>query len=176
MFAGPMFNLIGGGVLAVLFAAACASDLRSRRIPNILVLVTLVLGIGFSMLTRSFGAGALQGFGGFGAGLVIWIPFYALGMVGAGDVKLFAAASAWIGARSAVEAALWTAIAGGVLALLFMVTRSGVSPTLMRLVHGVRNPGLLHEPTTATGRRMPYALAIAVGCFVAFLFPGQLLS
>src|SRR5689334_14045450 len=113
-----------GLVLGILFTAACVSDLRTRRIPNLLVLITAVAGIVAAVLTKSWSAGLIESGTGLGTGLVLWVPFYAFGMLGAGDVKLFAAASTFLGPRSALEASVYTALYGGVLALGYMLARS----------------------------------------------------
>jgi prepilin peptidase CpaA len=161
-----------GIVLCILLAAACVSDLRTRRIPNLLVLVTAISGVIFSAVTKSFAIGLTQAGAGLLTGLAIWIPFYALRMLGAGDVKLFAAAATFLGARSAVDAAVYTALYGGALALLYMVLHSGFTSTAFRLGNAMQQPSLLHNPVTSDRRRMPYAVAIAAGVVTVVLLPG----
>jgi prepilin peptidase CpaA len=162
--------------LAIIFTVACISDLRTRRIPNLLVVVAAVAGTIVALLTKSWSAGLIQAGAGLGTGLAIWLPFYALGMLGAGDVKLFAAASTFLGPRSAVEASLYTAFYGGVLALGYMLGRSGVASTLIRVSQGVRQPELLRNDPTAQRRRMPYALAIAAGVLTVVFWPGYIVT
>jgi prepilin peptidase CpaA len=161
-----------GVVLCILLAAACVSDLRTRRIPNRLVLITAVSGVIFSAVTKSFAVGLTQAGGGLLTGLAIWIPFYALRMLGAGDVKLFAAAATFLGARSAVDAAVYTALYGGALSLLYMVLHSGFKSTAFRLGNAMHQPSLLQNPVTSDRRRMPYAFAIAAGVLTVVLVPG----
>jgi prepilin peptidase CpaA len=115
------------------------------------------------------GAGLLTGF-------VVWFPFYLLRMLGAGDVKLFAASATFLGARGAVEGALYTALFGGALALVYMVLSSGWTWTFIRLGHGVQHPAMLRNAPAAAGRRMPYALAISAGVLLAFWWPGHLIG
>ena len=157
--------------MCALLAAACVSDLRTRRIPNALVLVIAVAGIVFSAVTKSFAMGLTQAGGGLLTGLAIWIPFYALRMLGAGDVKLFAASATFLGARSAVDAAVYTALYGGALALLYMVLHSGLKSTAIRLGNAMQQPSLLQNPATSSRRRMPYALAIAAGVITVLCLP-----
>ena len=171
MFAGSALHVLAAVVLAALLAWACAFDLRTRKIPNKLVLVIAVLGILYSLVARSPVAGAVQAFGGIATGLAIWFPFYAVRMLGAGDVKLFAAASAWLGARTAVEAALWTALFGGAIALCVMMVNSGVVLMMLRVMHAVRDPGSLREEPVTRTRHMPYAFAITAGLLVAAAMP-----
>jgi len=88
-------------------------------------------------------------------------------MLGAGDVKLFAAAATFLGARAAVEGALYAALYGGVLAAAFMVANSGWSATAFRIGHAAHLPMLLRQEPGAHGRRLPYALAMAAGVLSA---------
>jgi Flp pilus assembly protein protease CpaA len=97
-------------------------------------------------------------------------------MLGAGDVKLFAASATFLGARGALEGALYTALFGGALALVYMILSSGWTWTFIRLGHGVQHPAMLRNEPRANGRRMPYALAISAGVLVAFWWPGHLIG
>jgi prepilin peptidase CpaA len=165
-----------GFVLCALLAAACVSDLRSRRIPNRLVLVTAVVGVLFAVIGRGGLDGLTRAGGGFVTGLAIWFPFFVFGMLGAGDVKLFAASATVLGARAALEGALYTALYGGLLAAVFMITTSGWSAAAFRIGFAAQQPMLLRQETNPHGRRMPYALAIAGGVLTAFWWPGHLLG
>jgi prepilin peptidase CpaA len=136
------------------------------------VLLIAVAGVILAVVTNSFATGLTQAGGGLLTGLAIWIPFYALRMLGAGDVKLFAAAATFLGARLAVDAAVYTALYGGALALLYMVLNSGLKSTAIRLGNAMHQPSLLQNPATSNRRRMPYAFAIASGVITALLLPG----
>ena len=63
---------------------------------------------------------------GLFVGLAVFFPLFALGAMGAGDVKLMAAVGAWIGAKPILYVALYGSVAGGVLALVVAV-RSALS-------------------------------------------------
>jgi prepilin peptidase CpaA len=166
-----------GVVLVALLAVACRSDLRARRISNVLVLVTAAIGIAFAVAGVGWLGGLARAGGGLITGLAIWFPFFAFGMLGAGDVKLFAASATFLGARAAVEGALYTALCGGILAAVFMIANSGWSATAFRIGHATHQPMLLRqEPGTTHGRRLPYALAIAAGVLTALWWPGHILG
>lgn len=165
-----------GVMFAVLLAAACVSDLRTRRIPNVLVLATAVTGVGVTIASLGILHGAGRALGGMGVGLALWLPFWLLRMMGAGDVKLFAAGAAWLGPAGAFEGALLAALTGGVLSLLYLLFQHGFSYTVMRLAHGLRQPGALREAApTKWDRRMPYALAMTSGLLLAAWRPGILI-
>ena len=176
MFVGPAPVVVGSVVLAGLLTIACVSDLRTRLIPNRLVLVTVAAGFAFALVSSSVIDGLSRAGLGLLTGFVVWFPFYLLRMLGAGDVKLFAAAATFLGARGAIEGALYTALFGGVLALVYMVISSGWMSTVIRLGHATQHPAMLRNAPSPNRRRMPYALAISVGILTAFWWPGHIVS
>jgi prepilin peptidase CpaA len=175
VFEGSLWSRFETLTLVAVLAAACVMDLRTRRIPNELVLTGLVAGVGFALLDGGL-RGMTLSIGGAATGLCIWLPFWLLRMMGGGDVKLFAAGAAWLGPGGAVEAAMLAGLCGGVLSLLYVLQRYGVTHTLFRLVFGMHHPQLLREPAPVKwNRHMPYALAIAAGLAGAAYWPGLLL-
>lgn len=172
VFTGSVINLVGGAAFTALLGWACVSDLRTRRIPNRLVLMLMVGGLLFSVLGHS-GGPASAAFGVL-VGLALWLPVYALGVLGAGDVKLFAAAAAWLGPQGALEAALLAALAGGVLAV-FMVAASGSIRDLLQSVTlrlatrqwRPAHPAVAAHATTP----LPYGIALATGALLAGWLP-----
>jgi prepilin peptidase CpaA len=174
VFAGPAPVVAGSVVLAGLLVGACVSDLRTRLIPNRIVLATIAAGFAYAMVTNPVMSGLSHAGAGMVTGLALWLPFYLLRMLGAGDVKLFAASATFLGARGAAEGALYTALFGGALALVYLLINSGLALTFIRLGHGVQHPAMLRNPPQGNGRRMPYALAIAAGVLAAFWWPGHI--
>ena len=127
-----MVNIAALGIAAL----ACATDLRSARIPNWLTLGAMVAGLCFhAMLPGSGGIGAAAL--GLLVGLLVFFPFFALGALGAGDVKLMAALGAWIGAAAVVNVALYGAVAGGVLAVIVAVSRNYLPRALAQPAHAL---------------------------------------
>jgi prepilin peptidase CpaA len=163
-----------------LLAAAliCASigavtDIRSSRIPNWLTYGGLASGL----LMQSVLMGWRGALNGVTAGLLgggIFFLFYLARGMGAGDVKLMAAVCCWGSLKEAVVALLATAIAGGVLAIAYVIYRRRAVQTLcgvaelvkFHLTAGVQaHPEVnLHDPASI---RMPYGVAIAVGTLYA---------
>src|SRR5690349_18108325 len=82
--------------LLTILVLVSISDLRSRRIPNWIVLPCLCAGILVSSWLHGR-AGLLQSLSGVALAFVLCGAFYWLGGLGAGDVKLCAAIGAWIG-------------------------------------------------------------------------------
>jgi prepilin peptidase CpaA len=157
-------------VVAVGMGAAAVIDLRTRRIPNILTATLAAVGVGL----------AAAGFGrvGLGAsvlgcllGLAFMMPGHIFGATGAGDVKLLAAAGALLGPKDTIYAFLYTAIAGGVLALVVAVARRRLSQTLTstsRLMAGSEQARTDVE-SASSDNRFAYAPAIAIGVVLVAL-------
>lgn len=158
----------------VVLAIATFTDLRSRRIPNWLVLPFMVAGIvvsgwlnGWHGVGQSLGGLAL---GGLLFGLLCW-----MGGMGMGDVKLCAAIGAWIGPAQLFVALVVTGIAGGVMALVWAAC-GGFLGSLFKgtgdLLFGLKDRGLRPHPELVLSnpltRKMPYAPAIAIGTLISF--------
>lgn len=113
------------------------------------------------------GAAAL----GFVVGLALMLPGHLLGATGAGDVKLMAAVGTIVGPGIAVNAFLFTAVAGGVLAIAVALRRRRLSATLAGTARMIAAPtGAKQEIRTASASsRFAYGPAIAVGSVLAAL-------
>jgi prepilin peptidase CpaA len=107
------------GFLLLLLLVAAWSDIRTRRIPNVLVFPGAIAGVLLHALLpqEAGGPGVLSSLAGWGTGLALLLPLYLLRIMGAGDVKLMAMAGAFLGAQETVGALLCVLLAGGVLAL-----------------------------------------------------------
>jgi len=154
---------LGGG-------AAATIDLRTRRVPNQLTLAIGVLGLALaaSHTTGMTIAGALAG---FAIGLALMLPGHVIGATGAGDVKLFAALGTWLGPAHIVMAFLYTAIAGGLLAVAVAARRRRLQETVDRTAAFVRTGGsnVGEIEHGAANNRFAYAPAIAIGALAALL-------
>lgn len=167
-------------VLAGLLVTAVFTDLRSRRIPNWLVLTGIALGFVFQLFAvegdglfaRWWGAvGPLQALYGLLAGFAMFLPFYLLRAMGAGDVKLVAMLGVWFGLRPMLGVVLLTLLCGGALAIGVAIWTRSVGQTASNLRYMVTDTLVRASaggaPTiTAPARthgRLPYALAIAAG-------------
>ena len=164
--------LVAGLVYSTILVVAAIGDLRTRRIPNKLVAVLAVTGIVYSVMRAPVVSGLLQAGGGLVAGLACWLPFYMLGWLGAGDVKLYAAAGAWLGPARATEGALIAALFGAVLSLIWMMKSQGVKETAQTLGMAAATPEMLSR-SSGSGKRstLPYGVAIAFGAIWAAWMP-----
>lgn len=161
-------------LLVGLLAAACASDVRSRRIPNSLVLVVGACGLLFSLVAHGVTGGLASALPGVLVGLLLWLPLYVVRWMGAGDVKLVAALGAWLGPLVTVEASVYAAVLGAVLAVVWTLVDRGLQFGLLRLVFVAARPLAAARQPMEFRRKLPYALPIAGGVLVAFWRPGLL--
>ena len=158
-----MIATVAGGC-----GTAAAIDLSTRRVPNPLTLLLASSGIAFAVFGLSdltLGASLV----GLALGLALMLPGHLFGATGAGDVKLFAAIGALIGPTHIAVAFVYTAIAGGVLALVVAIQRRRLRQTVSSAAHlivsaraavaAIENP-LEHN-------RFAFAPAIAVGATLA---------
>ena len=163
--------------------AVCAaiSDIKTRRIPNRLTYPAVFAGLllqgalhGWQGLLRSAGGGLI--FGG------VFMLCYLVRAMGAGDVKLAAALGCIVGSTATAQVMIATALAGGALAVIFMVLSGRVIETLrntlrvagFHILHGLRMHPTVNLDNPAAVR-MPYGLAFAVGtlCWAVLLHGGR---
>jgi prepilin peptidase CpaA len=162
--------------IALLFIPMAAlityMDVRYRRIPNKLVLLTFLGGL---TLNTIFGGshGFLISLGGFALAFGLMFFLHAFGTMGAGDVKLFAAIGAVIGVSLVLPTLVVVALTGFVFAICKMIysrrtmtTLLGVSQVFYGLLPGQRVPRF-EVPTDRT-YTLPYAVPICFGSLIAF--------
>ena len=161
-------HVLVGAVLAL----ACISDLRTRRIPNVLTLSAVVTAFLFHLVTGGWSAAGWS-LAGCVLGALLFFPLFALRGMGAGDVKLLAAVGAWLGPSQVLIAALATSLAGGVIALAVALGHGYLKPAgrnLWLLLTNWRVKGIrpVDELTleSARGPRLAYAIPIAIGTLV----------
>ena len=112
--------------------------------------------------------------GGWATGVLLFLPFFLLRGMGAGDVKLLAALGAWLGPLQTVWLALFASIAGGVLALVVATVHAAISRTMFRNIGNmllfwyVAGPRPVPEQTLdrSTSPRLAYAIPIFVGTVI----------
>jgi prepilin peptidase CpaA len=160
-------------VLAAVVAAsgaAAAIDLRTGRIPNPLTALVAITGFALAGLGLSGHsmAGALVG---ALLGFALMLPGHILGGTGAGDVKLLAALGTLLGPGGVVMAFLYSAIAGGLLAVVHALRRRRLATTLSRTARLVAAPGETKREIDGAphASRFAYGPALAIGAIAAAL-------
>jgi prepilin peptidase CpaA len=156
-------------VLALGLGAAVFTDVRTRRIPN--WLTGAIAGAAFGL---AFGGGPvtpMRALLGLVVGLALMLPGHVIGATGAGDVKLMAAVGAVVGPDVIFRAFLYSAVAGGVLAVVVALRRGRLSTTLRATTNLVTQPVHAKRAIEASDRanRFAYGPAIAVGTFLSLV-------
>jgi prepilin peptidase CpaA len=150
-------------------AVAVATDLSTRRIPNAL---TIALAISALALHATQGwVSFLASLGALVGVMLLGFVAFSAGWLGGGDVKLAAAAAATLGFPDAVPFLLYTAIGGGLLAIL-VATVTGRLKTVVTSVALVLRP-MAYKGTAPVPPKnpivLPYAVAIASGAVAVAL-------
>jgi prepilin peptidase CpaA len=150
--------------------AATVIDVRTRRIPNVLTAAMAGAGLGLAAFGLS-GLSVSASMVGLAVGLALMMPGHLLGATGAGDVKLMAAVGAIVGPVLVVSAFVFSAIAGGVLAVAVAIRRKRLAATLAGTGRMLAGPtGARQEVQAATAaNRFAYGPAIAAGSVIAAL-------
>jgi prepilin peptidase CpaA len=166
-----------GWAAAFLFFAV-ASDLRFHRIPNWLTFPALLAALLVSPWAGAT-SGPLEAAMGAALGFALLVGPYALGGMGAGDVKALMVLGAWLGPEATLGAAVWAVIAGGAFALILLALRGELGAFARRwgrtLVNTLTSRRIAYEPPAAgsiASGGIPFAVAIAVG-FAAQWFGGS---
>jgi len=160
---------IAAPIILALLILATVTDLRTHRIPNVLSLGGLLIAL-VLQTTKGGTDGLLAGLGGMAIGLALFLPFYALRAMGAGDVKMMAAVGAFLGPKLALASVAATLMCGTLLALVYIAVRGGASLTFRRYALMAKTlMGTHHfvyvkpQAGDAGAARFPYALAILAG-------------
>lgn len=188
----PEAQLIANAALVVVSLVGAYTDLRWRRLPNWLTLGSAVLGLALGLLSRGLDGGR-ESLVGWLLGCGMLFLFFAIGAVGAGDVKLLGAVGALRGTRFVFISFVYMALVGGVLAIALLAYRGELLPMLrgalrwmwlslkgLFLYRALPSLGsLLPEAPIGSaeagsgpkGKRLtlPYGVAIAAGTIIALL-------
>jgi prepilin peptidase CpaA len=162
-----MNDTILNATLFVVLALATYTDLRRRRIPNVLTFSAVGVGLVLNLALGGF-EGVRDSAQGAGLGLAMLFPLFMLRWMGAGDVKLMAAIGAIKGPEFVFYACLWAAVFGGAIALIGLLRSQRLGLALGHLYYsrlGTNTGGSFIK----SAWRMPYAPAIVGGCTVVLL-------
>ena len=167
-------NVIINSVLLVPLAVVITYyDGRYRRIPNTFVLATLVAGLLINACAGSW-PGVGRSLEGCALAFVLMFVLHVFGAMGAGDVKLFAAIGAVLGAPLVVPTFLVVVLTGGVLGVFTMVRARAVRTTLLRVAQifmGLLPGWEMPRFSVPQERRhtIPYGVAITFGSLISLV-------
>lgn len=170
-FAASVPAAVVTGTALFLFLAV-ASDVHSHRLPNRLTLPALLVALAVSPWALAT-SGPLEALVGAGLALALLIAPYAIGGIGAGDVKASMALGAWLGPVTTLGAVAWAAIAAGAFGLVLLAVNREIGAFAHRWGRNVLGTLALRRITyegppsgTCAAGGIPFAAAIGVGLAV----------
>jgi prepilin peptidase CpaA len=170
-------------LVSIVLVVAAVIDGRKLKVPN---------WITWPLVLSGWIAGAiLFGWAGLGwsvagtlVGLGLLLPAYAIGGMGAGDVKLLAGVGAWIGITDTFWAFVVSVIVGAVISIAMVLYRRDWSKhqnqlwVILTEILVIRNPTELSAIAADRKKSMlllPYGIPIAIGTVAYFVWTGMLL-
>ncbi len=169
-------------VTATLIVAA-AIDGWKLKVPNWITFPLIVSGWIYSGAAFGWEGFAYSLLGTF-AGLAMLLPLYAIGGMGAGDVKLLAGVGAWVWTTTTAYSFCLSAVVGGAIAVGMVLWRNSWEKhqnqfwMILGEIATIRQPERL--ATIAAGRKssmllLPYGIPIAIGTIIYFAWSGMLI-
>lgn len=163
-------------------------DGKQLKVPNAITFPMIIAGwlystIAYSMAGEAWYTGLGWSLAGTAIGLACLYPFYMIGGMGAGDVKMLAGIGAWVHCSDTFYAFCLTTIIGAAMSILMIVfSKSGRKHyaqffTIFNEITTIRNPEKLAEIAKArksSMRLLPYGIPIAIGTILHFAWMGQL--
>ena len=180
-------------LIVLLLGLSVYFDLTQKRIPNFLTFPAILLGLIIFTVQGGFD-GFIQGLSGFGVGIAVFFLFFALGVMGGGDVKLMGAIGALKGVEFILYTTLFTGIIGAAIALVYLIIYGKFVFTLKKTFFFVSSHLLntlffrtgfvffnrlsvsfsnkyemLKESNRNKKIYMPYGVAIAIGALIVLI-------
>lgn len=164
-------------VVAIFAVVAAYIDGKELRVPNKLTFPMIVAGWIFctcctGWLGQTWYEGLMWSLAGTVVGGLTLLPFYAIGGMGAGDVKMMAAIGAWVGVTIVFHSFCVGAVVGGIIAV-GMILFSGEAKKhynqfffILNEITTVRNPETLFDIASdrkSSMRLLPYGIPMAIG-------------
>jgi prepilin peptidase CpaA len=166
-------------VSATLIVAAIC-DGTQLRVPNWITFPLVFTGF-FYQAANGGWEGLITGLMGLAVGLVCLLPLYAVGGMGAGDVKLLAGVGVWLGATATFQAFCVSALVGAVMALGMIWRRGNFVEHYANLLTilsewiEIRDPRQLAQLAAQRQPKMlllPYAIPLCIGSIGYFVLAG----
>lgn len=108
--------------LIILIVLALISDIKTYKIKNNIVYPFILIGFMTNLYINGL-EGVGFSFKGMLAPFLILIVFFALRMLGAGDIKLFSAIGAVMGLEFVLQVIIYSFLTGGTIAFLLIIIR-----------------------------------------------------
>lgn len=154
-----IITVVGGAGVAAIAATGAWLDIWYRRLPNWLCAIALAGGIAFSLAQGGWievQSALLHCL----IALAVGISLFAIGAIGAGDAKYYAALAAWFPLRDALLLIGIVSLAGLVLLVGWLQWRR----------RRRRRPRSIFDEDRGLFDKLPYGVAIAAGAMVTYIF------
>jgi prepilin peptidase CpaA len=158
-------NFIRTVLMVAAAAFAVVTDMRERRIPNLLTLPLATAGLIVGAGSAGLGGLVMALVGCLTGGLLFLLPVAKLGW-GMGDLKLAAALGALGGPIFVLWMTLYAMVAGGLFGVIWL-TRQGQFARVVGGMQGDLRSG--QAPIARSGLSIPYAVPLAAGMAIALL-------
>ncbi len=186
-----MFNQLGSfhfaehwhvWLVTIVLVLAAVIDGYKLKVPNWITFPMILSGWAFNVATAGL-PGLWWSLLGTAVGLALLLPAYAIGGMGAGDVKLLAGVGAWVQAETTFYAFCWSAIIGGVIAVGMVLVRKAWGKhkdQFMLIATEIMTIGRPTELSAIAAQRkssmllLPYGIPLAIGTIGYFAWAGLL--
>jgi prepilin peptidase CpaA len=177
-------------LIAITLIVAAWIDGKELRVPNWITFPMAFSGLAWHAYSGGMGTWAEGGVCGslaaLGMGLLCLLPIYAVGGMGAGDVKLMAGMGAWLANTNHTWQAFCVSVFVGAFMAVIMIWRSGKFAEHYANFHLIINEWMtIRSPrelaTIAAERKptmhlLPYGIPICIGSIAYFLYEGMLIG
>jgi prepilin peptidase CpaA len=173
-------------LVTIVLIVAAVIDGWKLKVPNWITFPLVLAGwlYGFAWGDPGSWTGLGYSLAGTAVGLALLLPLYAVGGMGAGDVKLLAGVGAWMGSTVTLHAFCLSAVVGGVIALGMVCWKRGWRKHRNQFlgicteILTIRDPQQLSAIAAerkSTMLLLPYGIPIAIGTIAYFAWTGMLL-
>ena len=123
-----------------------------------------------------------QSLAGLILGILVLLPVFALGWIGAGDVKFFGVVGALLGMSWLPRVFFYSSLVAGLIAVVYLVTGASrfgrfaelwLDIKVVALSHGHLVPDAVHKRTNNGQSSVPWGVAFAAGTIIAYYFDAQ---
>jgi prepilin peptidase CpaA len=170
-------------LVSVVLIVAAVIDGWALKVPNWITFPFIIAGWICSTAFHGWD-GLWWSMAGTAIGLGLLLPAYAIGGMGAGDVKLLAGVGAWVYATHTFYAFCWSAIIGAILAVGMVLVRKAWTKhsnqfwMIFNEIITIRNPDVLAGIAAQRKSSMlllPYGIPICIGTILYFVWMGMLI-
>jgi prepilin peptidase CpaA len=172
-------------VVTITLVVAAVIDGLKLKVPNWITFPMIASGWAYSAILSAYPGweGLFYSLVGTAVGLAVLLPLYAVGGMGAGDVKLMAGVGAWMWGTVTLNAFAVSALVGGVIAVGMVLSKGAWTKhknqfwSIINEIMTIKDAEKLAEIAAERKPRMfllPYGIPIAIGSIAYFAFTGKL--